>query len=241
MKFCSSVISSYSCGLNVDPEKILAIQSWPTPRTITEVQSFHGLASFYRRFVQHFSSIMAPITYCMKSVSFCWTLVAEHTFQIIKTKLTSGQVLILPNFNMAFELHCDASKTGIGAVLSQSSRPIAFFSEKIDGSRARYSTYDVELYAVVQAVKHWRHYLFHREFVLYTDHDALKHMGSQDKVSTRHASWFAYLQQFSFVIKHTRFVLSHRHSLLTTLHVVVPGFEVLPDLYPLDPFFSKIW
>lgn len=99
------------------------------------------------------------------------------------------------------------------------------------------------MYAVVQAVKHWRYYLFHREFVLYTDHDALKHMGSQDKVFVRHASWFAYLQQFSFVIKHTARTLnkvvdalSRRYSLLTTLYIAVPGFDVLLDLYNLDPF-----
>lgn len=235
-------------GLSVDPAKISAIQSWPTPRTITDVRSFHGLASFYRRFVHHFSSIMAPVTDCMKSTSFCWTPEAESAFQTIKTKLTTAPVLILPNFSVAFELHCDASKNGIGAVLSQASRPVAFFSEKIAGSRLRYSTYDVELYAVVQAVKHWRHYLFHQEFVLYTDHDALKHMGSQDKVSSRHASWFGYLQQFSFVIKYKAGMLnkvtdalSRRHSLLTTLHGSVTGFEVLPELYPLDPFFGKIW
>lgn len=94
---------------------------------------------------------------------------------------------------MAFELHSDASKNCIGAVLCQLGQPVAFFSEKIAGARGRYSTYDVELYVVVQVIKHWRHYLFHKEFVLLNDHDALKHMGSQDKVSSRHAYWFAYL------------------------------------------------
>lgn len=76
------------------------------------------------------------------------------------------------------------------------------FSEKTAGLRARYSTYDVELYAIVQAIKHWRHYLFHQEFILYTDHDALKHLGSQYKISSCFASWIAFLQQFTFVIKH---------------------------------------
>lgn len=149
---------------------------------------------------------------------------------------------------MAFELHCDASKTGIGAIQSQSGKPIAFFSETIAGARQRYSTYDVELYAVVQAVKHWRHYLFHREFVLFTDHDALKHMNSQDKILSRHASWFAYLQQFTFVIKHkagtlnkVADALSRRHTLLTSLHVSITGFVALPELYHDDLFFGKIW
>lgn len=202
----------------------------------------------YRRFVPHFSSIMSLITDCMKMTQFVWTQDADNAFHTIKTKLITAPVLVLPNFHVAFELHCDASKTGIGAVLSQLGRPIAFFSEKIAGARGRYSTYDVELYAVVQAIKHWRHYLFHKEFVLFTDHDALKHMGSQDKVSSHHASWFAYLQQFTFVIKHkagtlnkVADALSRRHSLLTMLHASVTGFESLPDLYPLDSFFSKIW
>ncbi|CAA7034520.1 unnamed protein product [Microthlaspi erraticum] len=223
-------------GLEVDPTKISAIKSWPAPTTITEVRSFHGLASFYRRFVPHFSSVMSPITDCMKSTSFVWTPTTNDAFELIKTRLTTAPVLALPNFSLPFELHSDASKTGIGAVLSQQGRPIVFFSEKIAGPRSRYSTYDVELYAVVQSIKHWRHYLFHREFVLYTDHDALKHMGSQDKVSSRHASWFAYLQQFTFVIKHTA-----GHALLSTLQVSITGFSILPELYPNDPYFGKIW
>ena len=77
---------------------------------------------------------------------------------------------------------------GIGVVLSQHGRPIAYSSEKLSGSRVRYCTYDVEIYAVVQAVRHWRHYLFHKEFILYTNHDALKQLHSQDKVSAIHAS-----------------------------------------------------
>ena len=118
----------------------------------------------------------------------------RNAFQLIKVRLTTTPNLVLLDFANPFELHCDASKVGIGEVLSQHGRPVAYFSEKLSGSRMRYSTYDVELYAVVQAVRHWRHYLFHREFVLYTDHDALKHLHSQDKVSARYASWIAYLQ-----------------------------------------------
>ncbi|CAA7036124.1 unnamed protein product [Microthlaspi erraticum] len=235
-------------GLQVDPSKVEAIKSWPTPRSITEVRSFHGLASFYRRFVHHFSDITAPLTDCMKGSSFKWTPEAALAFETIKQKLVSAQILALPDFSVVFELHCDACKLGIGAVLSQHGRPVAFFSEKIAGSRARYSTYDVEFYAIIQAIKHWRHYLFHQEFILYTDHDALKHLGSQEKISARHASWIAYLQQFTFVIKHqsgrtnkVADALSRRHTLLATSAASVTGFSTFAELYPVDPFFGPIW
>lgn len=158
--FLGYIVSSK--GLQVDPGKVEAIQSWPTPHSISEVRSFHGLASFYRRFVHHFSNITAPLTDCMKGTSFVWTKEADEVFEELKRRLTSTQILALPDFTQVFELHCDACKLGIGAVLSQGSRPIAFFSEKIAGSRARYSTYDVEFYAIIQAIKHWRHYLFHQ-------------------------------------------------------------------------------
>lgn len=246
VQFLGYIVSSQ--GLAVDPDKVSAIQTWPQPTTLTEARSFHGLASFYRRFVPHFSSIMAPLTDCIQTDSFSWPEAATGAFSDIKHKLTSAPILALPDFTLAFELHCDASKTGIGAVLSQRNRPIAFFSEKISGARFRYSTYDIEFYAIIQAIKHWRHYLFYKEFVLYTDHDALKHLGNQDKVSARHASWISYLQQFTFVIEHTSGVtnkvadaLSRRHSLLYVLHVSVPGFSSFADLYPSDIFFGPIW
>lgn len=229
----------------MDPGKVSAIKSWPIPKTITEVRSFHGLASFYRRFVAQFSSLMSPLTDTIRDGHFVWTPAAATAFDIIKDKLFSAPILALPDFSLVFELHCDASKSGIGAVLSQRNRPIAFFSEKLAGARSRYNTYDVELYAIVQAVKHWRHYLFHKDFVLYTDHDALKHLSSQGKVSSRHASWIAYLQQFTFVIKHTSGAsnrvadaLSRRHSLLAVLHTTVVGLDSFVDLYPGDPFLG---
>ena len=191
---------------------------------------------------------MAPLTDCIRRDGvFTWTAEAATTFEVIKTKLILAPILALPDFTQVFELHCDASKLGIGVVLSQRNRPIAFFSEKLAEARLRYSTYDVEFYAVIQAIKHWRHYLSHREFVLYTDHDALKHLSSQDKVSARHASWVSYLQQFTFVIKHTSGAsnrvadaLSCRHSLLGILHVSILGFAAFADLYESDDFFGRI-
>lgn len=212
--------------------------------TVSEVRSFHGLASFYRRFVPHFSAIMAPITDCMRDGKLSWTDEAARAFATIKEKLTSAPILVLPDFSSTFELHCDASKLGIGAVLSQNGRPVAFYSEKLAGARSRYNTYDIEFYAIVQAIKHWRHYLVHRDFILFTDHDALRHLDSQAKVSSRHAGWIAYLQQFTFSIRHqsdktnrVADALSRRHALVTTMQSSVLGFASMADLYATDPFF----
>ncbi|KAH9650278.1 hypothetical protein KPL70_026314 [Citrus sinensis] len=190
-------------GISVDQSKVDPIQDWPPPTTLSATRSFHGLASFYKRFIPHFSTIMAPITDCMKGEKFSWIEVATKAFKIIKEKLITAPVLALPDFSLTFEVHCDASKVGIGAILSQQGKPIAYFSEKLNGAKAHYNTYDVEFYAVVQSLKHWQHYLIHKDFVLYTDHAALKYLNSQDKLSHRHATWTAFLQQFTFVVKHT--------------------------------------
>ena len=88
------------------------------------------------------------------------------------------------------------------SVLSQNGKPVAYFSEKLSGSKLNYSTYDFEFYATICALKHWSSYLAYHEFVLYFDHDAWKHINSQDKLSSRHAVLVAYIQKISFVIKH---------------------------------------
>ena len=125
---------------------------------------------------------------------------------------------------------------------------MAYFSEKLTGARSRYSTYDMEFYAIIQAIKHWKHYLCHRDFVLFTDHDALRHLDSQVKVSARHATRIAFLQQFTFSIKHqcgklnrVANALSRRHCLLTTMFNSVTGFASFGELYVTDPYFARIW
>jgi ribonuclease HI len=109
---------------------------------------------------------------------------------------------VLPNFQKTFQVKCDASGFAIGAVLSQEDRPIAYFSEKLNEAKEKYSTYDKEFYAIIQALKKWRHYLIPKEFILYSDNHALQFVTQQEKLNQRHAKWVEYMQNFTFVIKH---------------------------------------
>ena len=155
---------------------------------MSKVRSFHGLASFYLRFVKDFSSIATPIIEVIKKdVGFKWGEEQEKAFQFIKEKLTHAPLLALPNFAKNFEVECDASGLGIGQVLMQEGRPIAYFSQKLSGAALKYPTYDKELYALVRALETWQHYLWPKEFVIHTDHETLKYLKGQHKLNKRHA------------------------------------------------------
>ncbi|RDY14773.1 Retrovirus-related Pol polyprotein from transposon 17.6, partial [Mucuna pruriens] len=144
----------------VDEEKLKAIQSWPTPKFVSEVRGFHGLASFYRRFVRDFSTLAAPLNEIVKK----------------NDRLTNAYILVLLNFNKFFELECDTSNVEVGVVLLQEGYHIAFFSEKLKNVQLNYSTYGKELYTLVRVLQVWQHYLLPKEFMIYSDHEALKHL-----------------------------------------------------------------
>ncbi|RVW54072.1 Transposon Ty3-I Gag-Pol polyprotein [Vitis vinifera] len=244
--FLGFVVSSK--GVETDPEKIKAIVDWPVPTNIHEVRSFHGMATFYRRFIRNFSSIMAPITECMKPGLFIWTKAANKAFEEIKSKMVNPPILRLPDFEKVFEVACDASHVGIGAVLSQEGHPVAFFSEKLNGAKKKYSTYDLEFYAVVQAIRHWQHYLSYKEFVLYSDHEALRYLNSQKKLNSRHAKWSSFLQLFTFNLRHCAGIenkvadaLSRKTLLLVNMSTTTIGFEELKHCYDNDADFGDVY
>ncbi|XP_074302894.1 uncharacterized protein LOC141637229 [Silene latifolia] len=211
-------------GVSIEPTKVEAIQTWPVPKSTTEVRSFHGLQSFYWRFIQGFSSIMAPITELTKKGVFVWTTSAQKAFEEAKGKLCSGPILAHPNFDKLFEVEYDASGVRIGVVLLQEKRPISYFSEMLGGARLNHSTYDKEFYAIVRALDHWSHYLQPKPFVLHSDHEALKHIHGQQKLNPRHAKWAEFLQSFTFSSKYKTGssnviadAFSRRHFLLVEL------------------------
>ena len=137
-------------GIEVDQAKVEAIYSWPIPTTVTQVRRFLGLAGFYRCFVKDFSTIAAQLhELTKKGVPFTWAATQKTSFDTLKDKLTHAPLLQLPDFNKTFELECDASGIGLGGVLLQDDKPVAYFSKKLSGPSLNYSTYDKELLALV--------------------------------------------------------------------------------------------
>jgi hypothetical protein len=130
--------------LKMDPEKVRAIRDWPSPRSVFEVRFFHGLEFFYRKFIRNFNSICTPIldTIRKEHNSFNWKEEAKKGFRVLKAKITEQPILVMSNFKKTFQVKCDASGVAIGAILSQDSKLVAYFSEKMNYVKRKYSTYD---------------------------------------------------------------------------------------------------
>ena len=244
--FLGFVISAKE--LAIDHDKVKAIKEWPILSTLQELRSFHGLSTFYWRFIRSFSTIMAPITNCIKKNQFVWTKAATKAFEEIKKKVTEAPVLQLLDFSKVFEVACDASNVGIGGVLNQEGNPIASFSEKLNEAKQKYSVYDKEFYVVVQALRYWCHYLLPSEFVLYFDHEALKYVNSRKKLNHCHGKWVYFLQEYTFVIKHKSGdenqvddSLSRVIYILSSMAIEVVGFDFLKQGYGSCKDFSIIY
>ncbi|GKC22079.1 ty3-gypsy retrotransposon protein [Tanacetum coccineum] len=155
--YLGHVISQF--GVATDCKKIKAIQDWPKPSTVTGLHGYLGLTGYYRRFVSNYAHITSPLTDLLQKSKFEWNDEAQEAFDILKKAMSTLLVLALPDFSLIFDVTTDASGTGIGAVLFQKDKPIAFFSKKLSPRMRSSSTYIRELYAITEAVKKWRHYL----------------------------------------------------------------------------------
>ena len=167
-------------GIRVDSSKISAILNWKPPRNITEVRSFLGLAGYYRRFVKGFSMIATPMTKLLqKYIKFEWTEKCQKSFDQLKTYLTEAPILVQPESGKEFVIYSDASLLGLGYVLMQEGRVVAYASRQLKPHEKNYPTHDLELAAIVFALKIWRHYLFGEKCHVFSDHKSLKYLMTQ--------------------------------------------------------------
>ena len=194
-------------GVRPDPRKVQAVRDYPIPRTVKEVRAFIGLAGYYRRHVRNFAEIAKPLTKLTKKNSpFEWELEQQEAFDKLKIELSQEPLLIYPNFSQPFIVACDASTKAVGAILSQvkdgEERPVAYCSRQLNSAESRYSITELELLALIFAVKQFRCYLYGRQFKVYTDHRALKWLLNLQDPSSRLTRWAVKLSEYDFVVEH---------------------------------------
>ncbi|WVZ89468.1 LOW QUALITY PROTEIN: hypothetical protein U9M48_035871 [Paspalum notatum var. saurae] len=188
-------------GVAVDPSKVKDVLNWKQPETVTEIQSFLGLAGYYRRFIKDFSKTAKPMTsLTKKNAKYVWSSNCEEAFQTLKKLLTSAPVLAQPDVTKPFDVYCDASGSGLGCVLMQEGRVIAYASRQLRKHEANYPTHDLELAAVVHALKIWRHYLLGNTCHIYTDHKSLKYILTQPELNMRQRRWLELIKDYDLEI-----------------------------------------
>ncbi|KAA0033475.1 pol protein [Cucumis melo var. makuwa] len=195
VSFLDHVVSK--AGVSVDPAKIEAVTGWTRPSTVSEVRSFLGLAGCYRRFVDNFSRIATPLTQLTrKGAPFVWIKACEDSFQNLKQKLVTAPVLTVPDGSGSFVIYSDASKKGLGCVLMQQGKVVAYASRQLKSHEQNYPTHDLELGVVVFALKIWRHYLYGEKIQIFTDHKSLKYFFTQKELNMRQQRWLELVKDY---------------------------------------------
>jgi len=188
-------------GVAMDQSKVAAVQAWPLPTSLKALRGFLGLTGYYHKFIHNYGVIAAPVTSLLKRDAFLWTQAATDAFNDLKRALTTGPVLQLPDFTKELVVDCDASGTGFGAVLHQLNGLIAFFSKAVAARHTKLAAYERELIGLVQAVRHWRPYLWTRPFVIRTDHCSLKYLLDQRLSTIPQHTWVSKLFGYTFEVQ----------------------------------------
>jgi hypothetical protein len=171
-------------GIAVDPSKVSDVLKWEPPRTVSEIRSFLGLAGYYRQFIERFSKIVKPLTTLLeKDREFKWTGACKSSFEELKKRLTTALVLVMIDLQKSFDIYCDASRQGLGCVLMQEGHVIAYASRQLRKHELNYPTHNLELAAVVHALKIWRHYVMGTKCQIYTDQEFEVHLHSEGSQS----------------------------------------------------------
>ena len=170
---------------------------------MAKIQSFLGLAGYYRRFVQDFSKIASSLTHLTKKgVDFVWTDECENSFAELKRRFISAPVLVSPDESGGLIVYTDASKKGLGCVLMQHGKVIAYASRQLKEHEKKYPTHDLELAAVVHALKIWRHYLYGEKIMIFTDHKSLKYFFTQKELNMRQRRWLELVKDYDCDIQY---------------------------------------
>ncbi|KAG1392547.1 hypothetical protein G6F60_012004 [Rhizopus arrhizus] len=206
LKFLGYIVTKE--GIQTDPSKIEKIQSYPVPKTLTQIRGFLGLASYYRRFIKNFAAIARPLHDQTKtSKKIPWTEKTTESFESLKKLLTEAPVLSRPDFNRGFILVTDASRNGLGCILTQLDdngyeHPIIYASRSLKSSEVNYGVSKLECLAVIWAVKQFRPYLLGKKFTIITDHSALKGLLNTSNPSGIIARWITILSEYEYEIKY---------------------------------------
>lgn len=204
VEYLGHVISAR--GVEMDKQKVVSIQNWPPPKNVKELRGFLGLTGYYRRFIKGYGSIAKPLTELLKKNSFVWGAEATVAFEELKRAMVVAPVLALPDFEKTFTVETDASGIGLGAVLTQGGRPIAYFSKTFSLKHQALSIYEKEMMAVLLAVKKWNAYLSGRRFVIKTDHQSLKFLLT--KQASAQQLWVTKMMGYDFEVAYRKGVLN---------------------------------
>ncbi|GAU16969.1 hypothetical protein TSUD_37270 [Trifolium subterraneum] len=205
-------------GVAVDPNKVVSVTKWPTPKNVKGVRGFLGLTGYYRKFIKDYGKIARPLTDLTKKDAFVWNKDAQEAFDHLKSSLTTAPVLALPDFNKDFLIECDASGGGIGAILMQDKKPVAYFIKSLGVRNLTKSTYEKELMAIVLAIQHWRPYLLGRKFIVSTDQKSLKQLLQQRMVTADQQNWATKLLGYDFEIIYKPGNLNRGADALSRIH-----------------------